>query len=94
MRFEWDPAKRRRNLRDHSIDFVDAALVFDGPTWERVDAGAYREERRIAVGVMRGIEITVVYTDRRGADHTVRRTISARRATRNERETFYRDKIR
>ena len=37
MRFEWDPAKNRRNIRDHGIDFGDAMAVFDGPTWERWD---------------------------------------------------------
>jgi len=27
--YEWDEAKARANLRDHSIDFADAATVFD-----------------------------------------------------------------
>ena len=31
MRFDWDPAKNRRNVRDHGIDFEDAKAVFDGP---------------------------------------------------------------
>lgn len=24
MRFSWDEAKRKRNLKDHGLDFVDA----------------------------------------------------------------------
>jgi len=30
MRFEWDEAKRRRNLENHGIDFIRAQEVFDG----------------------------------------------------------------
>jgi uncharacterized DUF497 family protein len=31
MRFDWDPAKNRRNARVHGIAFEDAISVFDGP---------------------------------------------------------------
>lgn len=30
MTFEWDEQKRQRNLRVHAIDFLRAALLFDG----------------------------------------------------------------
>lgn len=30
MRFTWDEAKRKRNLKDHGPDFVDAQRVFEG----------------------------------------------------------------
>jgi len=26
----WGEAKRRANIRDHKVDFVDAAQIFDG----------------------------------------------------------------
>lgn len=92
MRFAWDPAKNRRNVRDHGIDFEDAKTVFDGPTWERWDDRAnYGEERWVAIGVLEGIEITVVYTDLRTRKGVVRRILSARRATRDEREAYHRD---
>jgi uncharacterized DUF497 family protein len=94
MQFNWDPAKRRRNLRDHHIDFEDAVAVFDGHTWERLDDCDSAEERWVAIGLMQGIEVTVVYTDRLVDDTTVRRIISARRATRHEREAFYRGQDR
>lgn len=32
MRFEWDEAKRRSNIRRHGIDFVDIDQVFAGET--------------------------------------------------------------
>ena len=64
MRFDWDPAKNRSNVRDHGIDFADAIAVFDGPTWERWDNRAdYGEERWLAIGLVQGLELTVVYTD-------------------------------
>ena len=30
MRFTWDEVKRKRNLKDHGLDFVDAKRVFEG----------------------------------------------------------------
>ena len=34
MEFEWEETKRQRNIRDHKVDFVDAAQLFDGrPTF-------------------------------------------------------------
>lgn len=91
MRFDWDPAKNRSNVRDHGINFADVSAVFDGPTWERWDDRAdYGEERWLAIGLVQGLELTVVYTDLRTKRGVVRRIISARRATRDEREAYYR----
>jgi uncharacterized protein len=33
MRFTWHEKKRKTNLRDHGLDFVDAPRVFEGPTF-------------------------------------------------------------
>ena len=33
MRFTWHEKKRRTNLKDHGLDFVDAPRVFEGPTF-------------------------------------------------------------
>jgi uncharacterized DUF497 family protein len=95
MRFDWDPAKNRRNIRDHGIDFTDAVEVFGGASWERLDDRRnYDEERWVVIGLVHGIEITVVYTDQRVEDEVVRWIISARRATRDEREAFHRGETR
>lgn len=32
MQFTWDVRKRKANLRNHKLDFVDAFRVFQGPT--------------------------------------------------------------
>ncbi|MBK7349904.1 MAG: BrnT family toxin [Gemmatimonadetes bacterium] len=78
----WDPAKRRSNLAKHGIDFVDAALVFEGLALHRPDLRrAYGEPRFVATGPVAGRLLVVVYSLR---DATLR-IISARRA--NARET-------
>ena len=88
MRFEWDPAKAAENLQTHGIAFEDAAQIFDGPIVEAADTRAdYGEDRYVAVGVVQGVELAVVYTERRG---TIR-LISARRATTHEREAYWKE---
>jgi len=85
--FEWDEGKREANLVKHGVDFVDAVEVFADPLRvERVDRRReYAEERRQAVGTVRGQVLFVVYTLR----GEVRRLISARRASSNERRAYY-----
>jgi hypothetical protein len=61
MSYSWDPKKNRRNLADHGIAFEDAARIFQGPTLERVDDRfEYGEVRVYAIGIVNGIEITVI----------------------------------
>jgi uncharacterized DUF497 family protein len=62
----WTESKNRRNVRLHGIAFVDAVRISEGPTVERVDDRFDYGERRIyALGLVNGLEITVVYTDRK-----------------------------
>jgi len=81
--FEWDERKRQANLAKHHIDFQDARRVFDGPVFETVDS-RLGEDRVVAIGLIEGIEIVVVYVMRGKR----RRIISARRAHRNERQDY------
>lgn len=86
MRFEWDPRKRALNLRKHGIAFEDAVELFAQPYLENLDdRPEYGEPRFVAFGEMRGRVIAVVYSG-----EEKRRIISARRATRDEREAYYR----
>ncbi len=86
MLFEWDEQKRGTNLDKHSIDFADATRMFDGPILERRDDRRnYGETRVIALGRIEGIVLSVIYTIRGEAI----RLISARRASRDEREAYY-----
>ena len=87
MRFTWDPGKNAANVRRHGIAFQDAARVFDGPTVERTDDRYdYGEARIYAIGLIHGIEITVIYTDR---DPDERHIISAWRSEPHERPYFW-----
>ena len=80
MRYSWDREKNRRNVVRHGIAFQDAAQIFDGPTVEKVDDRFDYGERRVyAIGLVNGLEITVVYTDENDEE---RRIISAWRPCR------------
>ena len=87
MDYVWDPLKRRVNLSRHGIAFEDAIRVFDGPTLEKVDDRFdYGEVRIYAVGIVNGMEITVIFTE---VSEVERRIISAWRAERHEREAYW-----
>jgi len=89
LRFTWDSAGSERNLEERGFDFVFASSIFAGPTLERIDTRQdYGEIRRIATGIADGIQLTVVYTDRAEAGDVVRRLISARLSSRNERQAY------
>lgn len=87
MRYSWDKEKSRRNLARHGIAFEDAQRIFDGPTVEKVDDRFdYGETRIYAIGLVNGLEITVVYTERNDDE---RRIISAWRAEPHERRSYW-----
>ncbi len=63
MDFEWDDGKRRQNLDEHGVDFIDAALIFLNPTLEAVDDRVdYGETRIRALGHVDDDYFLVVYT--------------------------------
>jgi uncharacterized DUF497 family protein len=75
MRYSWDEDKNRRNIERYGIAFEDAKRIFDGSTLERVDDRFdYGETCVYAIGLVNGLEITVIYTHR---DNDERRIISA-----------------
>jgi uncharacterized DUF497 family protein len=79
--------KNSANVRRNGIAFQDAAGIFDGPTVERTDDRYdYGEVRIYAIGLVNGIEITVIYTDR---DRDERHIISAWRSEPDERRHFW-----
>lgn len=91
MRFEWDKRKNTINLTKHGIDFEAAVMIYEGFVFTFEDTRVdYGENRFVSIGVVLGIEITVVYTPRRGK----RRIISARRAAKEERRKYHEELAR
>jgi len=88
MKYVWDEKKNAANIRKHGIAFGRAIAIFDGPTLELMDDRFdYGETRYQAVGLIDGKEVFVAYSEE---EEGVRRIISARGATRKEREAFWR----
>ncbi len=93
MHYTWNEKKNRLNLRLHGIAFEDAVRIFEGPTVERTDDRFDYGERRVyAIGVVNGLEITVIYTDRTEGENEEdeRRIISAWRSEPHERRHYWR----
>ena len=87
MLYTWNEDKNNSNIKRHGIAFEDAMRIFEGPTVERVDDRfEYGEVRIYAIGLVNGLEITVIYTD---LDNDERRIISAWRAEPHERRTYW-----
>ncbi len=87
MRYTWDDEKNRSNIKRRKIAFKDASRIFEGPTVERIDDRFdYGEIRVYAIGLVNGLEITVIYTDRDNDQHHI---ISAWRAEPHERRYYW-----
>lgn len=86
MVFEWDEDKNRENIRKHGIGFTQVPEMFGHELQEALDDRAkYGEDRWVAIGLLRGRTVVVVYTER---DAGVIRIISARKAVSHERQRF------
>ena len=85
MDVEWDERKRLSNIAKHGIDFLDAAAILFAPHLSRAARDVEGEERCLAVGMMDGRIVAVIYTWR-GEDRI--RIISARRARDVERRHY------
>jgi uncharacterized DUF497 family protein len=81
MRFTWDEVKRKRNLKDHGLDFVDAKRVFESLTFTyEDDRFRYDEQRFVTLGLFKGLPVSIVHTESEDRIHV----ISFRKATKRE----------
>ena len=90
MEFEWDPSKATSNLRKHGVSFEEAQTVFANSLAVIFEDGTHsvNEQREIIIGHSRQNRLLLVaFTDRSGKI----RIISARLATRQERENYERN---
>jgi len=84
--FEWDADKASANVSKHGVTFEEAVTVFLDLDYLLIrDADA--DDRFVAIGLSRRARVLFVVHCERG-DKV--RVISARRATRRERETYER----
>ena len=82
VKFEWDEAKNRINIRKHGFDFADAPEMFDGILLASPDTREeYGENRWVGIGTVRGRVAVVAFVER--GPNTVR-ILSVRKASRNE----------
>jgi uncharacterized protein len=86
--FEWDGDKAAENWRRHGVSFQQAVKAFGDPFGEEWidDREDYGEERVNLIGMCQGVLLRVTYTERGER----KRIISARRATRDEEDEYYR----
>lgn len=87
MEFEWNKNKAKTNLSQHGVSFDEAKTVFDDPLYiDFYDPDhSEDEERYIIVGQSQGRRLLIVsYTERRNKI----RLISAREATRTEKDSY------
>ena len=90
MEFEWDDAKADSNYKKHGVRFSDAATVWsDDSALEMPDSDhSHKEERWVRLGLSRNAHtLVVVYVEKIEGEKI--RIISARKATRLERERYY-----
>ncbi|BAB73894.1 BrnT family toxin [Anabaena sp. FACHB-709] len=87
MEFEWDESKAATNLKKHSVSFEEAKTVFDNVLAVIFDDEAHSvgEKREIIIGHSQNNRLLIIsFTERPNAI----RIISARLATRREREDY------
>ena len=90
LRFEWDPAKAEKNLRNHGVSFEEAQTVFydDFAAEFYDDKHSEWEDRFLLLGLSSNLRIVMVCHCYRESESVVR-IISVRKATANEAK-FYR----
>jgi uncharacterized protein len=87
MEFEWDQAKAAINLKKHGVSFEEAKTVFDNSLAVIFDDEAHSidEQREIIIGHSRQNRLLLIAFIERSGNV---RIISARLATRQEREDY------
>ena len=84
--FAWDQVKAQSNLAKHGISFEQAAEVFFDPFLRVTDAGPEDEARDAVIGMDESWPLLFVVHI--GFQDDCIRIISARRATRSERQEY------
>jgi hypothetical protein len=89
--FDWDSRKSQSNRRKHGVSFEEAATAFldpDGLDGEDSDHSESEMRRLRLAKSSLGNVLLIAYTIRSRNDEEITRIISARRASRKEREKY------
>jgi uncharacterized protein len=91
--FSWDSKKNEANKKKHGISFDEAKTVFYDETAIRYFDPDHSddEDRFLMVGLSRKLRILIVCHCFREEDSVIR-IISARKATKGEEETYWRER--
>ena len=91
LRFAWDARKEAQNQRKHSVSFVEAETVFSDEHALLIDDPDHsaQEDRFALLGLSARLRILVVVHCYREQEAVIR-IISARKATRRERDIYKR----
>lgn len=82
----WDEAKRRKNIKDHGLDFAGCEAIWDNFTITREDVRqTYGEKRLVTFGLLEGTVAVLVHTERRTGSHI----ISLRKAEKHETRYYF-----
>ncbi len=84
----WDPAKRRKNLREHGMDFAELEYLFDSPMITSEDRSEnYGEQRLRSLGLHRGRVVVLIWVH--DGDDT--RIISCRNGDQRETRKYFKE---
>lgn len=91
LRFEWDAHKETQNRRKHGVSFAEAVTVFSDEHALLIDEPDHstREDRFALLGLSARLRTLVVVHCYREREAVIR-IISARKATRRERDIYNR----
>ncbi len=87
MRFEWDPNKEKQNIAKHGVSFKDAEEALTcGLVVVLSEDKRHSEQRFVFMGLCKKLNVLVVVAAY--PDEEVTRIISARKATKKERQIY------
>jgi uncharacterized DUF497 family protein len=90
MIIEWNEDKNKSNRKKHGLSFEKAQQVFDDPLQINIqDRHSNGEERWQTIGIIDGLAIVLVaHTLQDNEGNEIIRIISARKATKRERQHY------
>ncbi|GAB5415819.1 MAG: BrnT family toxin [Congregibacter sp.] len=95
IKFSWNPTEAKSNLKKHGVSFEEAKSVFyDECAVQFYDEAATDEDRFLLLGLSNNSRVLVVVHCERGEFSEEIRIISARKATKSERQYYEGEALR